>query len=118
MGFPALVKHAAAQQRYVGCREMPDLPIPAPEKPPGAAGLTARLWDEGAQQRSRDWDTGIGKASVYKGQIPVTKINLCFPFPTLPCHPHFFFVFVLNTNFVLGKMEAPSVTNQTNKRRK
>lgn len=59
---------------------MPSLPPTHPrETPPRAMELTRKLWDEGAQQQSRDWDTGIGKASVYKGQIPVTKINLCFP---------------------------------------
>lgn len=83
--------------------------------PPEAVGLTGKLWDEGSQHRSRDWDTGIGKASVYKGQVPVTKITLCFPSLSLPC-PTLAFVDVLKYKFSLGKMEAPSVTNQTKKR--
>lgn len=86
MGFPHLQplgKYAAAQQRYVGFRDaQPSFTHPR-ETPAGTVELTRKLWDEGAQQWSRDWDTGIGKASVYKGQIPVTKINLCFP--SLPC---------------------------------
>lgn len=102
------VKHAAgAQQRYVGCREMPS----PRDSPPGAMGLTRKLWDEGAQHWSRDWDTGIGKASVYKGWVPVTKITLCFPSLSLP-RPTLTFVDVLKYKLSLGKMEAPSATNQ------
>lgn len=59
---------------------MPSLPPAQPrETPPQAMELARKMWDEGAQQQSRDWDIGIGKATIYKGQIPVTKINLCFP---------------------------------------
>lgn len=73
--------------RLCGVQGCPAFLPPRPrEIPPRAVGLTRKLWDEGAQQQSRDWDTGIGKASVYKGQIPVTKINFCFPsLPSLPC---------------------------------
>lgn len=54
LGFPALVKHAAAQQRYVGCREMPNFPLPAPEKPPRGCGTHCKAVGRGsttAEQR-------------------------------------------------------------------
>lgn len=94
-----------------------EMPSPRERPPPGAVGLTGKLWDEGSQRQSRDRDTGIGKACVYKGQVPVTKITLCFPSLSLPC-PTLTFVGILKYKFSLGKMEAPSVTNQTKKEEK
>lgn len=111
LGFPCAspVKHAAAQQRCVGCREIPS-PLPTrPRETPQGCGTNRRAVGRG----SRDGDTTIGKASVYKSQIPVTKINLCFP--SLPATLAFFDFF--KYKFCLGKMEAPFVTNQTKKRR-